>query len=132
MSQAASHKPSLALRALRLLGLSKYEIEILTAVRTLAGVLLTAPKLARHFLKMLPEIQKQILFLEETVVGRGLGRDRLNMLVSWLLDRQPVLKQIASLAEVMVVTRAIATLFVSAFNESGLFPEQGVAPSEGA
>lgn len=115
-------KPSMFLRALRFVGLGKYEIQIIESLRILATVFAASPRLARELLSALPIIQQQIINLENTMGGTRRGPERLKSLMDWLLKKRPTLTHIASLAEVAVAVRAIATMLVSSFNQSGMFP----------
>ena len=123
-TQATPVKPPLALRALRFLGLSKYEIEILSALRVLGSIVVSAPKLATALLKATPDIQAQIVEAESKLPGKGRGREKLTMLVSALLKLHPKLNMVASYAETFTAIRAIATIVVGTFNESGMFKKE--------
>ena len=103
-------------------GLRDDEWQALTALRSLAQLLGTAPELAQRLLDLLPAILTEIKRLERALPERGRGRERLTELVAWVEgEHGEGLQRVAQLGEIVTAVRALASLVVAMLNATGMF-----------
>jgi hypothetical protein len=103
-------------------GLRDEEWQALSALRSLAQLLSTAPELAQRLLDLLPAIVTEIKRLERALPERGRGRERLAELVAWVeVEHGDGLQRVAQLGEIVTAVRALAGLLVAFLNATGMF-----------
>ncbi len=103
-------------------GLRNSEAGAVTAARSLYNLLQTAPKLAEALLDLLPAIITEIRRLEQAMPEAGSGRRKLVEFVSWLEhEHGQALQRYASVTDIYVAARALASLVVQVLNATGMF-----------
>ena len=102
-------------------GLRAEENTAIEAVRVLYSILNKAPELAQRFFDLLPAILVEMKRLERALPNKGEGPTRLSRLTSWIEEEHGEgLQKIASISEIIAVTRAIATLVIGFLKASGM------------
>jgi hypothetical protein len=105
-------------------GLRDSEWQVLAALRSVYQLLSGAPELASALLDRLPIIIDKIKEIER-LLPAGSGQRKLVEFVAWIEDEHgEALKKVASVTEIYVAARAIATLLVQVFNAAGLFRKE--------
>ncbi len=102
-------------------GIRNDESRFIETARSLYSIFDATPELARRMFDLLPAIIIEMKRLERALPQSGKGQERLGQLVDWMKEEHASgLENIAKMNEVVMVTRALATIIISFLKATGM------------